>query len=129
MLSEIRTQIAADLKAVGIESVEYTSEALRPPVAAVVPSQPYLEWGVSQVTFAAPVTVRLDVLLLIAELGSGKQEAAVIDQRIETAVAALRAKGRRIRRVTQPGVLHIEKAGDFTGAVIQIEQDTTEPEE
>lgn len=128
MLTELRTAITDDLAAEGIKAVEYTSEALTPPVAAVVPSEPYLQWGLSEVPFATPVTVRLDVLLLIAELGSGKQEAALIDEQVEKAVQAIRrTRGRRITRVTQPGVLRIEKAGDFTGVVIQLEQDTTEP--
>lgn len=128
MLTELRTAVAGDLEAAGFKAVEYTSEALTPPVAAVVPSEPYLQWGVSEVTFATPVTVRLDVLLLIAELGSGKQEAALIDRQVEKAVQAIRGnRERRITRITQPGVLHIEKAGDFTGVVIQLEQDTTEP--
>lgn len=129
MLTELRQGVATSLEAAGVKSVEYTTETLRPPVAAVVPGEPYLSWGTSDTPFATPMTIHLDVLLLIAQVGSGKKEAARIDQMVEKAVAAL--SGHRISRVTQPGVLRLDQRGqkvEFVGAVIQIQQDTPEPE-
>ena len=128
MLAELRDSIVTDLTAAGIKSVDYTSDALLPPIAAVVPGQPYLTPNGSETTFAEPYTANFDVLLLVAELGSSKKEADLIDEQIEKAVVAIRTdRNRRITRITRPGVLHIERAGDFTGVVIQLEQNTTEP--
>lgn len=135
MLAELRDELVAVLDGAGIKAVEYTSGALRPPVAAVVPGQPYLSWG-EQTTdasaFLTPVRVRHDVLVLIAPAGGGKQDADAIDNQLDATVAAIRASGIRITRVTQPGVLSLKQRdgsrAEYLGAVIQTQQDTKEPE-
>lgn len=136
MLAELRLDLVTALEGAGIASVEYTSAALRPPVAAVVPGQPYMSWGEQTneaLVFLEPVRVRHDVLVLIAPAGSGAQDAESIDTQLDKAVAALNgADGIRITRVTQPGVLSLKQRDgsrtEYLGAVIQTQQDTKNPE-
>lgn len=123
-LSTLRDAIVAALVAGDVKAVDYTSNLLNPPVAAVVPSPNYLTWGESEVAFAYPVRVRHDVLLLSNITGSREQEADLIDGLICKAVAALREHG--VKRVSRPGTLTIDGT-KYLGAVLSLEQDTPNP--
>lgn len=124
MLTELREGIAADLVAAGVRAVEYTSSALTPPVAAVVPAQPYLSWGDEGLTFGRDVRVRVDVLLISHETGSGKTDASLVDRLIESAVSALSERGPV--RVSRPGIFTYNGTR-YMGAVLSLEHDTAEP--
>lgn len=123
-LSTLRDEIVAALTDAGVKAVDYTSNLLSPPIAAVVPAPNYLSWGEAEVTFATPLRVRHDVLLLSHVTGSKEQEADLIDGLICKAVAAL--KGHGVKRVTRPGSLTIDGT-KYLGAVLSLEQDTPNP--
>ena len=127
-LTDYRNQVRDVLTAAGIKALEYTSSAMTPPLAAVVPSQPYLTWGDgdNQAAFAYPMRVRLDVLLIGHQQGDAKADAAGLDLLIVQAVAALSAAGIEPRRVTRPGELTVGGV-KYLGAVVSVQQDTAEP--
>lgn len=125
-LGDLRDGIVAALTAADIAAVDYTSNMLSPPIAAVVPAQPYLTWGQSEppAAFAFPTRVSHDVLLLSHVTGSREQEADLVDALICKAVAALSEHG--IKRVSRPGNLTLDGT-KFMGAVLSLEQDVPEP--
>lgn len=122
MLTELRTEISADLVAAGLRSVEYVAEVITPPVAVVVPGVPYLRWGGPGVPFGH-VTVRFDVLALTVQ-GASKKSAELIDSMIEDVMAALDEWD--VVDVTQPGLVELN-GSKFMGSVIAIEQTIKEP--
>lgn len=123
-LEAVREAVAGVLNAVEIKAVDYTSEVITPPGAAVVPGQPYLTWGDDRVAFAAPVTLHLDVLLIVAR-DVGKRQATQADQLIGKAVQALLDAEYDVTAVSQPDVVTLSGA-KFMGSVITVEQPLAE---
>lgn len=124
-LGTLRDEVVAALVAGGVTAVDYTSNLLTPPVAAVVPAQPYVAWGEGGAApFAKPARVRHDVLLLSHVTGSREQEADLMDRLICQAVAALSDHG--VKRVSRPGNLTVDGT-KYMGAVLSLEQDVPDP--
>lgn len=127
MLTELRVAIANELKAAGITAFEYVGEAITPPCAVVVPSDPYVirPDGSRPIPFRK-VLVGTDVLLLVAREGGAKSAAEQIDDLIERAYAALRPN-HDIGTVLRPGVVTTSSGSKFVGSVLSIESQTEEP--
>lgn len=122
MLAELRSEIAADLKAGGMENVDdYTVNSPKPPCALVTPAPSYLAQGRGEDgAVYGEYDVGIDVLLL-ASRDVNKKNAALIDALIEQALAALLTKNRDVTRVTRPGVVTMPETGiKYLGAVITI---------
>lgn len=128
--AELREAISADLVAGGVKTLPYTAEAMDPPCASVVPSEPYLRKAtgndVNPVVFAGMVRLGFDVLLLVAQ-AEAKATAKAIDDLIWQAWGALDGWNRI--EVAQPAeITPKELAGSvFLGSVITIEHDTKGP--
>lgn len=126
-LGAIRTDVADRLIAVGIKAIDYTSEVITPPSAAVVPGQPYLTWGDDGSTFSEPVLVHIDVLLIVSR-EVNKKAAKDVDELVTKALGALLAEpSYDVTEVSQPGVVNLS-GSKFMGSVITIQQSTEEPE-
>lgn len=115
MLTEMRTQVVTDLETAGINAIEYVKETILPPVAVVVPADPYIEPGD---VFGMHV-VFLHVLL-IGGKGTSNTAAKNIDSMIEDVISAL--DDWDLTEVTQPGEVTL-KGNQYLGAVINIQQD------
>jgi len=111
-LTAIRTEVRDLIVAAGIKSQEYTAEALVPPVAVVVPGEPYLS---PSSTFGAH-DVNLQVLL-IGGKGTNKTVTAQLDAMTETVIEALREWD--LANVAQPGLLTVNGAR-YLGTVLYL---------
>lgn len=127
MFAELRESVSEDLQAEQLRTATYVGEALEPPVAVVVPAQPYIVYpGQTQrdVPFGH-VLIRLDVLL-VAGQESAKGVADRIDQMTEAALRGLR--DRDVVRVTRPGLTKLRRNGpELVAAAVTIEEVTEEP--
>lgn len=120
-LGDLRDSIVQALTDAGIKAVDYQSNLLAPPVAAVIPAPLYVAYGEGgDAAFAYPTRVRHDVLLLSHVTGSREQEADLVDGLICKAVAALSGHG--ITRVSRPGELKVDGT-KYLGAVLSLAQD------
>ena len=123
-LTSLRTDVAADLTAAGVRSVEYVGETITPPCAVVVPGQPYIvQPSRSNGIPFGHVLVRVDVLLLVGN-EAARSAAERIDQLVETAYAAL--EDRDVTQVSRPGIVPLNGA-KFVGSTITIEDVTEAP--
>ena len=123
-LSADRDAITQALSTGGVRALPYTSEDIRPPCAAVVPSEPYLrqETGDAAAAFGV-LRVGFDVLLLAPRL-EAKRTADGMDDLISLALAALEPFD--VKRVSRPAEIQVS-GSKYLGAVITIEHDTKEP--
>lgn len=125
MLTELRTSITDALEGAGIKAFGYVGEALSPPCAVVVPSNPYFRRpdGTRAIPFRK-VLVGVDVLLLVPR-GDAKAEAKAIDDLLESAYRALNPN-HDIGTAARPGVVTVS-GSKFIGSVLSIEALTEEP--
>lgn len=113
MLSDIRQEIVAELEAVGLHAIDYNENKFVPPIAVVIPADPYLTrvddtFGSMTANFA---------VLLIGTKGTAKVQAEYIDTMILKAVNAL---GDSLIEVGQPGVVTVNGA-DYFGTELTLE--------
>ena len=119
-LTTLRTDIAAALEAAGIHAIEHVAEVMQPPVAVVVPDDPYITTSGENLPYGH-VVVRMSVLL-ISDKATNKAAASKIDSMIEQAYMALNDDW-DITEVTTPGQVTVN-GSTFLGSVISITQET-----
>lgn len=120
-LTDMRTEISNVLKAAGIKSVDYVSEQIIPPVAIVVPADPYISTPVGVNPFNAPYAVNLQILLL-GPKATSKGAATQMDELIVSCLDAL--DDYDITEVTAPGEVTIKGGSVYSGAVLTLNQNT-----
>lgn len=116
-LEGIRAEVVAALSAADIKAVDYIGETMTPPVAAVVPGDPYLD---SEGATFGHTNVNL-LILLIGGKGTNKAAASQIDSLIATALDAL--DDWDITEVAQPGLVNLN-GSNYLGSVITISSET-----
>lgn len=117
-LTGLREEIVDAINAAGIKAIHYVGENIVPPVAIVVPNEPYVSAPVGENTFRKPFSVSLQVLL-IGPKATNKGIAERMDQMIETVLDAL--EDWDITEVTAPGETSI-KGVVYGGAVVTLVQ-------
>lgn len=121
-LTQLRTEVAAELEAAEITARIYLAETVTSPSVVVSPGQPYVVRQAPDLVFGHQ-RVRLDLLLLGAP-ESAKRKAELIDELIEQVLAVLDKNDRDVVAVGQPGVTPNISGAKFVAAVITIEEDT-----
>lgn len=117
-LAAIRSDIAAVLTTAGIRAIDYVAETIAPPVAVVVPSDPYITQD--GVPFGH-LNVNISVLVIGAK-GTNQAAAAQIDSLIAQAYTALNAVY-DVTEVSPPGQVNLNGQA-FLGAVLSISETT-----
>lgn len=117
-LTDVRTAIVAVLTSAGFKSVEYVGETIVPPVAVVVPGNPYIDPEAENVEFGH-VAVNTNVLI-IGSRGTNKTQASEIDGLVWDAYIALADAGYDLGEVASPGQVQLN-GSVFIGAVISVQ--------
>jgi hypothetical protein len=113
-LTDLRAEVKDALSEAGINAVEYVKENLVPPVAVVVPADPYVRFETG--SRFGQYTVSIQVLL-IAGKGTNSAVAEKIDSTIVDVLDALQDWD--ISEVTPPMQLNL-KGIAYTGAVVTL---------
>lgn len=87
-ITELRKSVEDALTAAGIKAADYTVSNITPPVAFVIPAQPYLSTPTDSNPFGEPYSVNLQILI-VGSKGNDKSAAERIDQTIEGVISAL----------------------------------------
>lgn len=116
-LEAIRADVVALLTAADIKAVDYIGETMTPPVAAVIPGDPYLD---TEGAVFGHANVNL-LVLLIGGKGTNKAAASQIDSLIAKAIDAL--DDWDITEVAQPGQVNLN-GSNYLGSVITISTET-----
>lgn len=111
VIGDLRAGAKDVLVAADVKAVDYLAETLNPPVAAVVPGDPYLDREGEDIPFGH-MRVRINVLLIGAK-ATNKSAASQIDELIEKSIDALEDADWNVEEVGAPqqmllnGVKHI----------------------
>lgn len=115
-LAQLRADVAATLTAAGITSIDYVAETIVPPVAIVMPSDPYVS---DQDVPFGHINVNLSVLV-IGGKGTNQAAAQQIDSLIAQAYTALTAEY-DVTEVSSPGQVTLNGQA-FLGVVLSISE-------
>lgn len=116
-LAQLRADVATALTTAGLTAIDYVAETIVPPVAVVVPSDPYVTD--EDVPFGH-VNVNLSILV-IGGKGTNKAAASQIDSLIAQAFVALLTAGYDVTEVSPPGQVNLN-GQSFLGAVIDLSE-------
>lgn len=120
-LSTARQGVADSLVAAGLKAASYVAETVNPPIAVVVPDDPYVNDEDSLAVPFGHSTVNLSVLL-IGGKGTNKAAAEQIDEMVCVAFSALRADTSwSVEAVSSPGQVNLN-GHNYLGAVISIQR-------
>lgn len=119
-LGALRTAMVDALTEAGIKAYEYVPDNVNPPVALVVPADPYVTAGDEATAFAYPYRVNVTVVLL-ASKGTNKAAQNKIDSMVESALEAL--EDWDINEVSAPLEMNV-KGVQFAGIAISLFQNT-----
>ena len=119
-LTEIRTEIAELLTEAGIKAREYVPDNANPPLALVVPADPWITTSEANTRLQFPFKVTT-LVVLIGGKASNKAAQTNIDSMVQTALVAL--DDWEVTQVTAPMELSI-KGIQFSGVVMTLETDT-----
>jgi len=116
-LTESRTEVVEALAAAGLKAAEYVAETVSPPLAVVVPGEPYVSTPAGSVPFGH-YQINLSVLL-IAGKGTNKATAEWIDTAVLTVIDALDDTDFDLTEVSQPGQVQLN-GSTYLGVVLSI---------
>lgn len=116
-LTGARTEVVDAITAAGIKGAEYVAETVTPPLAVVVPGEPYLSTPAGTVPFGH-YQINLSVLL-IAGKGTNKASAEWIDTAVVTVIDALDDTDFDLTEVSQPGQVQLN-GSTYLGVVLSI---------
>lgn len=117
-LNSLRAEVKQVLEGAGIRAIEYAENKVVPPIAVVVPDEPYIvRPEASRANTFGEFNVGIRVLL-IAGKGTSKVQANELDSMIEKAVVAL--EDFDVVEVTAPGETVLNGVSHF-GSIISIE--------
>lgn len=120
VLTTLREDISDALTEAGIKAVEYVQENIVPPVAVVVPADPYVTLPEGRNPYGSPYSVKMQILV-IAGKGTNKTTANKIDSMIVDVLDAL--DDWDITEVTAPQEVRL-KGVPYMGAVVTLESNT-----
>lgn len=118
-VGDFRENVRAALQAGGLKAVDYLAETLVPPVAAVVPGDPYLTTEGEDIPFGH-MMVRVSVLLVGAK-ATNKSAATQMDEMIETAVDAVEDADFDVMEVGAPQQMLLNGV-KYVGTYLSLEQ-------
>lgn len=118
-LTDLRTEITDALTEAGIKAAEYVQESIVPPVAVVIPADPYITLPGGKHPFGE-YNVSINVLI-IGGKGTNRTSARKIDSMIISVLDAL--DDWDITEVTAPQEMNL-KGIVFMGAVVTLETNT-----
>ena len=118
VLEQTRVDVVDALKGAGLNAAQYVGELVQPPIALVMPDQPYVT--TTGVRFGN-VRVNLSVLL-IGGMGTNRSAANALDLMVEKAYAAM-ADNWDVTEVSQPGEVTLN-GNSWLGAVVSITTET-----
>lgn len=116
-LTELRTQVKDVLTTAGLKASDYVPETISPPIALVIPAEPYVTLGEGRNPFGH-YSVGIHVLL-IGPKGTNKTAAEKVDSMILDTMSAL--EDWEITEVTQPGEV-VLKGIAYMGSVVTLTQ-------
>lgn len=119
-LAELRARAAGALETAGLNAFDHVPERVVPPVAVVLPDQPYVigDGEGDPPTMCGTFRVRLRVNVLGGR-GTNDQAANQLDQLLTTALLALESAGFDVGDVAEPAEVELNGAG-FLGTVISL---------
>lgn len=118
VLEQARAEVVDALKGADLNAAEYVGELVQPPIALVMPDEPYVT--TTGVRFGN-VRVNLSVLL-IGGRGTNRAAANALDLMIEAAYTAL-ADDWDVTEVSQPGEVTLS-GNSWLSAVVSITTET-----
>lgn len=118
-LNSLREDVKAALGEAGIRAIEYAESKVVPPIAVVVPDDPYVIASTGNTFGQYSVGIRV---LLIGGKGTNKVAANELDGMIEKAVLAL--EDFDVTEVSAPGETILNGTSHF-GSIISIEATIT----
>lgn len=105
----------------GIKTSPYVGERVAPPVAVVVPGDPYIAGDGDELPAVFGVQVVRLMVLVVGSKGTNKAASEEIDQLVSQLVVAINGHGLTITQVAQPAQVELNGHA-FLGSVVEVEQ-------